>query len=259
VKRSGSELARDLQIMRGPLDVDDPAMELAFAHALVRRAGRGEIEPTIRIYRPSAAMAVFGRRDTRLPGFARAVALAREAGFRPAVRATGGRAVGYTPSAVIVDQVAHQPAAMEEQSMRFETFGRRFVDVFRRFGIDARIGAVPGEYCPGAHSVNARGAVKLVGTAQRVLRDAWLFSSLIIVDDREQVRAVLNGIYAALDLPFDSASVGSLASETNVGVSTPEVEQALVAAFAPNARGVPCPVHASTLALAEELLSGHLV
>jgi len=256
--RSGSALGSELGIMRGALDSADPSMELAFAHALVRRASCGEIGPTIRIYRPKAAVAVFGRRDTRMPGFPRAVAMAREAGFQPAVRVTGGRAVAYTPSAVIVDQVAHQSEAMEEQSIRFESFGRRFVEVFQGFGIDARIGAVPGEYCPGAHSVNARGAVKLVGTAQRILRDAWLFSSLIIVDDMEQVRSVLHDIYAALELPFESTSVGSLTGEAGIRVSAHEVEQALVDTFAPNAQRVPSSVHDSTLTLASELLSHHL-
>jgi hypothetical protein len=48
--------------------------------------------------------------------------------------------------------------------------------------VDARVDEVPGECCPGAESVNARGQVKLVGTAQRLVRDAWMFSAVVILD-----------------------------------------------------------------------------
>jgi len=42
---------------------------------------------------------------------------------------------------------------------------------FRRLGVDARVGEVSGEYCPGAHSVNARGATKLISGAETELYD----------------------------------------------------------------------------------------
>ena len=38
-----------------------------------------------------------------------------------------------------------------------------------RLGVDARVGEVPGEYCPGAFSVNARGRIKLAGVGQRLI------------------------------------------------------------------------------------------
>src|SRR5688500_370804 len=150
----------------GSLDGGDQALELAVAHALVRRAGAGELGEVLRIYRPSAPVAVFGRRDTRLPGFVAAAGAAAAAGFEPLVRATGGRAVAYTGNAIVVDHVAHEPDAMGAHDRRFELFGSLFAEAFGELGVDARVGAVPGEYCPGAHSVNARGSVKLVGTAQ---------------------------------------------------------------------------------------------
>ncbi|MDR7252910.1 lipoate-protein ligase A [Nocardioides sp. BE266] len=200
----------------GPLG-DDEAFELSIAHALLRRAGAGELDEALRVYRPAGPAVVFGRRDTRLPGYPAAVAAAHEAGFGTAVRAVGGRAVAYTREAVVVDHVraeAQSPASMDR---RFEDFGRRFAALFGDLGIDARVGPVPGEYCPGAHSVNARDEVKLVGTAQRVLPRAWLFSSLVNVGDRDRVSAVLADVYGALDLPFDPASVGTLQSEAGTG------------------------------------------
>jgi lipoate-protein ligase A len=246
-----------VQLHLGPLDGGDQALELAVAHALVRRAGAAEVGEVLRIYRPSAPVAVFGRRDTRLPGFAAAAAAAAEAGFEPLIRATGGRAVAYTGNAIVVDQVAHEPAALDAHDRRFERFGSVFAEAFDRLGVDARVGAVPGEYCPGAHSVNARGTVKLVGTAQRVIKNAWLFSSLVIVADEDRLRPVLGRVYRHLGLPFDEASVGSLTGEAPA-LTMDEVETALIDAFGadPSHDEPPAP---DTLELAHELVDQHRV
>ena len=208
----------------------DEATELAVAHALLRRSGDGEVEEALRIYTPSHPAVVFGRRDTRLPGFEAAVAAAQAAGFDTAIRAVGGRAVAYTDQAVVVDHVRAEPQTPQGMDRRFEDYGRRFARLFAGLGIDARVGPVPGEYCPGAHSVNARDEVKLVGTAQRVLPRAWLFSSLVTVGDQERLRPVLDEVYDCLDLPFDPASVGSLSAEAS-GVTPASVLDAVADAW----------------------------
>ena len=192
---------------------DDEAAELSISHALLRQASDGELDEAVRVYSPQRSTVVFGRRDTRLPGYAAAVAAARDAGFDTAVRVVGGRAVAYTPRAVVVDHVHHDPHAVDGMDARFESFGRRCAELFVGHGIDARVGAVPGEYCPGEHSVNARGVVKLVGTAQRVVRHAWLFSALVVVDDLEVIRPVLTEVYGHLGLTFFPESVGSVRAE----------------------------------------------
>jgi octanoyl-[GcvH]:protein N-octanoyltransferase len=205
-------------------------MELALAHALVGRASTGELSEAVRIYRPSAPVVVFGRRDTRLPGFEAAVQAARSAGFEAAVRAVGGRPVAYTSQALVIDHVKHEPLAPEGLESRFQYFGELYADILRETGVDARVGAVPGEYCPGAHSVNARGVVKLVGTGQRVVRNAWLFSALVVTGDDEVLRPLLAEIYALLELPFDPASVGSLSTEVP-GFDLDAFEERVIAAY----------------------------
>jgi lipoate-protein ligase A len=243
---------------RGPLTGQDPALELAVAHALVRRASDGEIDEALRVYRPTVAAAAFGRREVRLDGFPAAVHAVRDAGFEAVVRATGGRAVAYTDRAVVVDHVARDPDAAGGLDRRFETFGRMLAEAFRGLGVDARMGAVPGEYCPGAHSVNARGVVKLVGTAQRVVKQAWLFSSLVVVGDEARVRPLLTDVYGHLDEDFDGASVGSLSGESpslDVGL----VEATLLAAYADRGPLVPAPLDGRTLERAHELVPQHRV
>lgn len=237
------------------------ATELALAHALLRRAGEGDGEgdpsaadEVLRICTPARPVVVFGRRDTRLPGYEAAIDAARDAGFDTAVRAVGGRAVAYTERAVVVDHVRAEPQTPEGMDARFEAYGRRFAAIFAALGVDARVGPVPGEYCPGAHSVNARGEVKLVGTAQRVLPRAWLFSSLVAVGDGERVRAVLTEVYGHLGLPFDPASVGTVEDETGAG--TAEVEVAVADAWGVRLADA-VPVDGAALERAADLVDDH--
>lgn len=232
---------------------DDEALELAVAHAMVRQASTGELTEALRIYRPAVPVVVFGRRDTRLPGFGAAVRAARAAGFEPLVRAVGGRPVAYTTQALVIDHVKHEPLAPDGLETRFQYYGTLYAEILRELGIDARVGAVPGEYCPGAHSVNARGVVKLVGTGQRVVRNAWLFSTLIVLGDDDVLRGLLSDIYRLLDLPFDPVSVGSLSSETD-GLDAAALERRVISAYGP---AEPADLDAATLALATSLVDDH--
>lgn len=228
-------------------------MELALAHALVRRAGAvGEV---VRLYRPTAPVVVFGRRDTHRPGFTRAVRAAERAGFATAVRATGGRAVAYTDRSIVVDHVMPDADATAGLESRFVRFGARLADALCGLGVDARVGAVPGEYCPGAHSVNARGSVKLIGTAQRATKGAWLFSALVVVADHARLQSLLTEIYRDLELPFDEASVGSVTGE-RPAVTVAAVESALLSTYGVS-RAAASPLDRGTLALAERIVDQH--
>ena len=247
-----------MRFLRGALVGSEPALELALARAMVMDARVGQVEESLRIYRPAAPVVVFGRRDTRLPGFRSAVDAALAAGFEPAVRATGGRAVAYTSSALVVDHVRHDPGSIGEQDARFDAFGEMFVELFRGFGVDARLGAVPGEYCPGAHSVNARGVEKLVGTAQRMVPGAWLFSSLVVVGDEDRLRPVLAEVYRRLGQDFDESSVGSLSREVP-GLDVDAVEAALVDAYAAGRPSTPVPIPVDLLETARGLVAQHRV
>jgi octanoyl-[GcvH]:protein N-octanoyltransferase len=227
-------------LMRGPvavprLDEDatgsaDQALEMALANAMMRRVSRGETGPMLRVYRPSGPAVAFGRRDLRRPGLHGAVTAVRRAGFAPCVRAPGGRAVAYTRQALVVDHVSPDPEWPSRLESRFVEFGDLWAGVLTRLGVDARVGEVPGEYCPGSHSVNARGTVKLVGTAQRMVRGAWLFSAVLIFDGAAALRPLLRDVYAALELPFDAASVGSLVEEVP-GMLLDDVESIVLDAY----------------------------
>jgi lipoate-protein ligase A len=94
-----------VHLLRGGLDADE-ALEISVAHALLRRASRGDAGAVLRVRRPRERTVAFGRRDTLLPGYSAAARAAREAGFVPVIRPQGGRAVAYTEQALVVDHVS---------------------------------------------------------------------------------------------------------------------------------------------------------
>ncbi|MEA5455414.1 lipoate--protein ligase family protein [Sinomonas sp. JGH33] len=218
-------------------DGEDAAAQLARAAELLDEVKRGVRGPTLRLYRPRPTMA-FGQRDTHLPGFAEAEAASWARGFVPVVRKAGGRAAAYHEGTVIVDHIEPAREAMVGHRHRFEVFGELYAGALRSLGVDARVGEIPGEYCPGEYSVHGvpggrsttAALVKLVGTAQRVVAGAWLFSSVFVVSDAAPVRAVLSDVYRALDLPFEPSTAGA-ADDLVPGLTVDDVESALLAMY----------------------------
>lgn len=248
-----------MHLLRGDLGAtSSPALEVSVAQALLRRVSRGELGPVLRVYRPLTPTIAFGRRDVRLPGFPAAVEAARALGFTPVVRAPGGRVVAYTEDSLVVDHVSPDQDFPSGLERRFEEYGALLAGVLRGLGVDARVGEVPGEYCPGAHSVNARGVVKLVGTAQRMVRGAWLFSSVVMVDGADRLRPLLSEVHRHLGLPFDTVSVGSLTEEVpEVGLD--RLEKAVLAAYDDRFGLVPGTLGEDVLEDARALVPDHLV
>jgi lipoate-protein ligase A len=139
---------------------------------------------------------------------------------------------------------------------RFRTSGTLWAQLLSAHGIDARVGEVPGEYCPGSFSVNARGRAKLVGTAQRVVRRGWLFSAVLVYDDADALRPLLGRIYERLGLPFDPASVGSVRLE-RPGLELDALEEALLAAYADRDVLVPAALDEDVVEAAAASLDDH--
>ncbi len=158
-----------------------------------------------RLHRPEATVA-FGRLDRLRPGYGAAVAAAEEHGFAPLLREPGGHAVAYHPGSLVIETTG--AGGLGQIRDRFAGEADRIASALRTLGVDARVGPVPGEYCPGEWSVNRDGTVKLAGLAQRVRGGRFTLGASLICEDAEPVRAVLVAVYAALELDFDPATVG---------------------------------------------------
>jgi octanoyl-[GcvH]:protein N-octanoyltransferase len=233
------------------------ALDVALAVALLERVSRGEAPSTLRLYRPGPTVA-FGRLDAIRPGFAAAVRAARAHGFEPVLRGPGGHAAAYHRASVVVDLVMADGNPITGVQDRFAGMAALLAEALRALGVDARVGAVPGEYCPGAYSVNEGGRAKLVGTAQRIVRGAWLFAGSVVVREPEPVRDVLGDVYAALGLDFDPATAAAI-SDTVAGATPDAVADALVHAFAERFSLREAPLEPAALEIARAREERHAV
>lgn len=233
-----------------------PALEVALSHALVERVGEGALGPTLRIYRPAPTLA-FGRLDALRPGFPAAAAAARAHGFEPVVRAPGGHAVAYHDGCLVVDEILPHADPIAGLQERFRHSAETLAEALRDVGVDSRVGRIAGEFCPGEYTVSARGEVKLVGSAQRVLRHASLLAASIAVTDAAALRAVLEDVYEALELEWDPATAGGVANEAAATIE--QVERAIVDVYRRHVELEAGEIDAASLARAEQLEPRHAV
>lgn len=201
---------------------------------LVREVGKGQRGATLRIYRPAPVVA-FGRRDELNPSFDVAAQACLEHGFEPIVRKVGGHAAAYHSDCLVIDHFQPAKDAVTGNKERFSIFGRMYADALTSVGVQAEVGEIPGEYCPGEYSVHGifpdGVKTKLVGTAQRVVSGAWWFSAGLVVDGSSDLRAVTTDVYQALGLPFEPSTVGALA-DINPLVTVEDLEDAVLEAYA---------------------------
>ena len=203
-----------------------PVADTALSHALLRAVDAGEAPESLRLYRPADAMA-FSVLDRTRPGFATAVERAQIDGFDPILRLAGGRAAVFERHALAFAWTVPARNPRAGIRARFEAISSLIARSLGALGVDARVGEVEGEYCPGEFSVNARGAVKLMGVGQRVLRRAAHVGGVVIVRDAERIARSLEAVYSALDFPLDASRTGAVEDEVP-GVDAEAVADAML-------------------------------
>jgi lipoate-protein ligase A len=237
---------------------DDPALDTAVSRAVMHRVAAGALPETLRLARPAAVVA-FAKRDALAPGYARALAAARNRGFGAVLRLAGGRAAIFHEGTL---ELAHAVPDADPKAgihARFEATATLIAAALRELGADARVGEVPGEYCPGRWSVNAAGERKLAGIGQRVVGGGSHTGAVIVVDGAERIRDVLGPVYAALGLDWDPRAVGALADELPGGAvdAWEGIRDALLAEYRRRFELVAGQMDEETLALARRLAAEH--
>ncbi|WP_395728508.1 biotin/lipoate A/B protein ligase family protein [Nakamurella sp.] len=235
----------------------DPVLDAAIGPALLATIGRDGGPDRLRLYRPGPTVAFSGR-DCATSGIGEAAAAAAAAGFTPVRRGPGGRAAAYHRGALCLDHVSADVDARSDIRARFIGFGELLVDALRAVGTDARLGPMPGEYCPGEFSINDGHGRKLVGTAQRLVRGAWLFGTVIMVTGAEPVRSVLVDAYRALGLDWNPGTVGSV-EDTVPGVTVADVQRAVLEGYARLGELTPGGLSAEVLQAADDRRDHHQV
>lgn len=228
-----------------------PGFDTALSRALLTQVVEGSAPETLRIYRPADVLA-FSIRDRTRPGFGRAVEAAREAGFQPVIRLAGGRAALFHTRSLAFAWSRPLEDFRKGLEQRFDEVAELARDALRALGVDARVGEIPGEYCPGAHSVNARGAVKIAGFGQRIVRGAAHVGGVVVVGESARLREVLVPVYRALEFPFAPETAGCVEDEVGP-TGTEAVAEAFRAALARRHALEPGAFGADTLERAERL------
>jgi lipoate-protein ligase A len=205
----------------------EAAYDVAVSRALLLGAADGTQPECLRLYRPDDVVA-FSVSDSSRPGFGSAVAAARAAGFDAALRLAGGTAAVFHRDAIAFAWCLPAADARREIRARFERVSAWVAAALRRLGVDARVGEVEGEYCPGDYSVNAGGRRKLMGVGQRIVQGAAHVGGVLVVDGSARVRAALAPVYAALGLEWRPETAGSVADEIG-RVAWERVRDALLA------------------------------
>jgi lipoate-protein ligase A len=120
------------------------------------------------------------------------------------------------------------------------------------------VGELPGEYCPGAFSVNLGGRIKVAGLGQRLISGAAHVGGVVVVSDTASLRGVLEPVYEALGLEWDPATAGSLEDDAS-GIGVEDVAEAIVAELAARHELVEGRLDSETLVLAETLEAQHTI
>jgi octanoyl-[GcvH]:protein N-octanoyltransferase len=228
------------------------------SRALLQRVAAGELPETLRLARPGA-MVAFAKQDAVAPGYRAGVEAARAGGFEPVLRLAGGRAAVFHEQTIALAHAVPDPAPRAGIHSRFTWTAELIARALRRLGVDARVGEVPGEYCPGGYSVNARDAVKLAGIGQRIIAGASHLGGVIVVGGAERVRGVLVPVYEALELAWDPGTAGAVEDEVDGAAPDPwtDVHDALLAEYAGEYEVVNAELDPETVALARRLAPEH--
>lgn len=240
-------LLRDTVAGRAPLDT-------AVSRALLLQVAAGAIPETFRIFVPDRIVA-FGRQDRTRPGYPAAVAAVQGLGFAPVERLAGGRAAVFHEQTLSFSWAIPDPAPQGSIHARFAEIAAIVTDALSRLGLDARVGEVPGEYCPGDYSVNSAGRRKVMGVGQRLIRGAAHLGGVIVVGRPDLVNLPLAPAYRHLGYSWDPDATGSIADE--VDTDPPAVAEAVIEALARRHAVIPSTLDGATLTMAEGLEVEH--
>ena len=220
------------------------------------RAAAGELPETLRIARPGRIVA-FGKRDVVSAGYADAVRAAVEGGYAAIERLAGGRAAVFHEDTIAFAHAVPDADPRTRVGERFDATADAMASAFRRLSVDARVGEVDGEYCPGAHSVSARGERKLMGVGQRLVAGGVHVGGVIVVAGAGLVRDILLPVYAALGLDWRPEATGALADEAP-GVTWETAAEAVKAEYDARFGLEEASLDEETLELARRLAPEHL-
>ena len=233
-----------------------PGLDTAVSRALLLRAADGAIAETFRLHVPGRVLA-FGKRDTLSSGYREAVSAARAEGYEAVERLAGGRAAVFHEASFAFSWAIPDDDPPLGITQRFEMISSLMTRALRRLGVDAEVGELPGEYCPGAYSVHGKAGIKLMGVGQRLTKRAAHIGGVVVVGESRLIREILTPVYAALDLTWDPGTAGAI-QDVVPAVTLSETADAILAELAAIRSLNPATIDRETLELAKSLTDDHV-
>jgi octanoyl-[GcvH]:protein N-octanoyltransferase len=162
---------------------DDPGTGYAYTRTIFEEVAGGGRYGDRRGPRPGRHVGVT-RRDTLRPGFDEAVRAAYEEDYPVLVRAAGGGAIAAGRGTFGFSIVRPAEDTRRDPRKRYDEAAALVLGAFSRLGVDAGVGEVRGEFCPGDHSIRIgdfESGTKVVGIAQRITRKATSVGGIVLV------------------------------------------------------------------------------
>lgn len=242
-----------LHIVHGGL-TGSASLDTAVSRSILHRVSNGELPELLQVGQPHKVVA-FGRHDAVTEGFDGAVQIAIEHGFDPTVRIAGGRAVVFHPHVVRFAWTVPSADPIVTMGERFTTVAEHVLRALATLGVTASIGQLHREYCPGSHSVHINGGGKVMGSGQRLTRNAAQVGGMIVVGDPALINEALEPIYASLRLDMDPRMTGALADVAHIDPEA--VATAFSQQFASGRETLQSGIDETTMALAREYQPEH--
>ncbi|MGH2833879.1 MAG: lipoyl protein ligase domain-containing protein [Solirubrobacteraceae bacterium] len=187
----------------------DPLLDVGVAHALLERAAQTGAG-SLMLWHPLRPALSLGRLDIRDRRSPQLTALARDAGATVVRRLAGGRAATLDAGCLCLGW-AQPHARLEQSSARYQLLADTIIGALGDLGIYGSVGEAPGEWCPGAWSVQGPHG-KLAGLAQRQIAGAAWCEALIVIERPPMLALLSRRVHELLNIPWRETAHGELAA-----------------------------------------------
>ena len=209
--------------------LSSPTLETAISKTILDESSSNMFPETLRFFQPRNLVA-FSVRDSKNIAFENAVNTVYQNSFDPVLRLSGGKAALFHSGTVGFAWTIPDDNPKANVCERFEEISLCVKETLISIGVDAYIGEINGEYCPGKYSVNARRKSKIMCVGQRLAQYANHVGGVINVTDSNFTQKILTKIYKGLDYEWIPTTVGSIENEIGK-ITNSEMISALIKKF----------------------------
>lgn len=187
----------------------DPLLDVGVAHALLERAAQTGAG-SLMLWHPLRPVLSLGRLDINDSRSTQLGAMALDAGVTVVRRLAGGRAATLDAGCLCLGW-AQPDARLGQSTARYQLLADTIISALGDLGVAGFLGEAPGEWCPGAWSVQGPNG-KLAGLAQRQIVGAAWCEALIVIERPPTLARLSRQVHELLEIPWKQTALGELAA-----------------------------------------------